>query len=323
MAFPDFFIVGAPKAGTTALHATLAVHPQVFMPRFKEPKFFLYDGVRPVGPRGPGDAHGTRESIWRRDRYEALFSDAPPGSLRGESTAFYLQDPVALGRIRLEIPHAKLIAILRDPVDRAYSNWMHLWADGLEPIGDFVTAFNAEDQRIEAGWAYFWHYRRLGLYGEQVSTVLELFGRDQLHLLRYRDLVDRPAEALNGVCDFLDIDRVQAVSIPAENTRRFVAPSPRTRAVSSVIRAGARVGAHFPPLLWRTASVPLLWALQYGGGPRPELAVDDRRRLVAVFAQDIALLERVTGVSYSDWLGDRGRGEFSVRRLEPGNAVSS
>jgi hypothetical protein len=322
MALPDFFIVGAPKAGTTALHAALATHPQVFMARVKEPKYFLYGGLRPVPTRGPGDAHGIREAVWRRDRYEALFSGAPPGRLRGESTAFYLQDPLALRRIRSEIPYAKLVAIVRDPVDRAYSNWLHLWADGLEPIGDFVAAFNAEDERMAAGWGYFWHYRRLGRYGEQVATAIDLFGRDRLHLLRYRDLVDRPAEALDGVCDFLGLDRNHTGAVPPENTRRFVAPSTRTRAVSPLIRTGATIGAHFPPRLWRTASIPLVRLLQYGGGRRPELAVEERRRLVAEFSPDIALLERVTGDSYTDWLGDRGRGEFSTRRLEAGNPVS-
>ncbi len=175
MPLPQFFIIGAPKAGTTALHAAIATHPQIFMAKVKEPKFFLYDGTRPVPTRGQGDAHGTKESIWRRDRYEELFAGAPIGAIPGESTAFYLQDPVALARIRREIPDAKLIAIIRDPVDRAYSNWLHLWADGLEPIGDFVTAFEAEDERIAAGWGFFWHYRQLGLYGEQLSQLLEIF----------------------------------------------------------------------------------------------------------------------------------------------------
>jgi len=314
MALPDFFVVGAPKAGTTALHAALAKHPQVFMPRTKEPKFFLYGGSRPVPTRGPGDAHGTRESVWRRDRYEALFAEAPSGRLRGESTAFYLQDPAALRRIRAEIPEAKLIAVVRDPVDRAYSNWLHLWADGLEPIGDFVAAFEAEEERMAAGWGFFWHYRRLGLYGEQLTRALDLFRRDQVHVLRYRDLVDHPEATLNRICDFLGLDRAITPTVAPENTRRFVAPSLRTKAISPVIRGGARVGAHFPPGLWRKASIPLLQILQSGGGLRPDLAVADRRRLRAHFAEDIAVLEGITGDSYSDWLGDRGRGEFSARR---------
>jgi hypothetical protein len=75
-------------------------------------------------------------------------------------------------RIAEELPEAKLIVIVRDPIDRAYSNWMHLWVDGLEPISDFVEAWHAEDRRVAAGWAPFWHYQRLGRYGEQLATCL-------------------------------------------------------------------------------------------------------------------------------------------------------
>jgi hypothetical protein len=117
MAFPDFFIIGAPKAGTSALHAALARHPQLFMSEVKEPKFFLCDGP-PPRDGGPGDAHSYREWIWRQVDYERLFANAPPGTLCGESTPFYLADAVAQQRIRRVVPGAKLIAILRDPVDR-------------------------------------------------------------------------------------------------------------------------------------------------------------------------------------------------------------
>ena len=64
--------------------------------------------------------------------------------------------------------------MVRDPVDRAYSNWMHLWSDGLEPEADFVTAFGREDERVRAGWAPFWRYRELGRYGEQLAHLLPL-----------------------------------------------------------------------------------------------------------------------------------------------------
>ncbi len=139
MTLPDFFVIGAPKAGTTALHAALDLHPQLYLSPIKEPKFFLCDGP-PPREGGPGDAHSYREWVWRRDDYERLFDAAPPGTLCGESTPLYLADFEAHRRIHEAVPQAKLIAILRDPVDRAYSNWSHLWADGLEPISDFVEA---------------------------------------------------------------------------------------------------------------------------------------------------------------------------------------
>ena len=99
MSLPDFFIAGAPKSGTTALHAALARHPSLYMSAVKEPKFFLTDGPPPARG-GPGDVRTYREHVWRRDDYEALFDPAPAGALRGESTPFYLYDRAAQLRIR-------------------------------------------------------------------------------------------------------------------------------------------------------------------------------------------------------------------------------
>ena len=143
---PDFLVIGAPKAGTTALHAALAAHPGLYLSAIKEPKFFLSDGPPPT-KGGPGDALTYREHVWRREDYEALFDQAPAGTLRGESTPLYLYDRAAMRRIRAALPGAALIVIVRDPVERAHSNWTHLWSAGLEPIGDFVRACDAEDRK--------------------------------------------------------------------------------------------------------------------------------------------------------------------------------
>src|SRR5246500_2536350 len=190
---PDFLVIGAPKAGTTALHAALSEHPGLYMSAVKEPKFFLSDGPPPT-KGGPGDALTYREHIWRRPEYEALFAAAPPGALRGESTPLYLYDRAAMRRIRETLPTARLIVILRDPVERAHSNWTHLWSAGLEPVGDFLRACAEEERRIAAGWASFWHYTGLGRYGEQLQYLFTLFPREQVLVLRYRPPVDAPAQ---------------------------------------------------------------------------------------------------------------------------------
>src|SRR5580692_403424 len=111
MALPDFFIAGAPKAGTTALHAALARHPALYMSPVKEPKFFLTDGPPPDKGGGPGDVTTWREHVWRRADYEALFMGATAGQLRGESTPFYLYNRDAQRRIRDQVPHARLIVV--------------------------------------------------------------------------------------------------------------------------------------------------------------------------------------------------------------------
>src|ERR1700685_1463026 len=202
---PDFLVIGAPKAGTTALHAALARHPGLYMSAIKEPKFFLTNGPPPT-KGGPGDALTYREHVWQRDRYEALFDAAPAGVLRGESTPLYLYDQAAMTRIAKTIPDVKLIVILRDPVERAHSNWTHLWSAGLEPVGDFVRACAEEERRIAAGWASFWHSTGLGRDGDVLAHVFSLFPREQVLVLRYRLLIADPAATLDRICAFLGVE---------------------------------------------------------------------------------------------------------------------
>ena len=202
---PDFLIIGAPKAGTTALHAALSQHPDVFVTNPKEPKYWLCDDAPPPAWRGPGDAHSQREWIWRRHEYERLFQPAAPHQLRGESTPFYLWSLGAHRRIAEALPEVRLIAVVRDPIDRAYSNWMHLWSDGLEPVGDFEKAFALQDDRIRAGWAPFWRYRGLGRYGEQLEHLYRYVDRERVLVLRYRDIVDEPTATVDRASRFLGI----------------------------------------------------------------------------------------------------------------------
>jgi hypothetical protein len=313
MAFPDFFVIGAPKAGTTALHAALARHPQLYLSSVKEPKFFLCDGPPPA-QGGPGDAHSYREWIWRPDAYERLFAAAPAGTLRGESTPLYLADPRAVDRIRAAVPDARLIAILRDPVDRAYSNWAHLWADGLEPNGDFMAACAEEQERAAAGWAPFWRYLETGLYGRQLDYLFSVFPREQVLVLRYRWLVEEAPRTLDAVCRFLGVEEGLLDEAPAQNVGTYVHPTPTTRLLQGAMRGGAAVGRLFPPQVWRKLSIPLLWLIQRTPQHRPELPPEDRAALIAYFSEDITLLEELTGWDLAQWRHYQGSGTYSVRK---------
>jgi hypothetical protein len=273
MALPDFLVIGAPKAGSTALHAALARHPALFLSPVKEPKYFMLDGRRPARAdhRGPGDAHSAREWVWRRDRYEALFDAAPAGVLKGESTPFYLWDRAAQRRIRRAVPEVRLIAIVRDPVDRAYSNWAHLWSDGLETIPDLIEACAAEEARVRRGFAPFWRYKELGRYGEQLEHLYTLFPREQVHVLRYKELVDDPRATLDRIAAFLGVETGVMDLAPSENVSTFVADTRLNGALRTAVRGGAAVGSAFRPQAWRRASVPLLWALKREPAQRPDL----------------------------------------------------
>jgi hypothetical protein len=159
------------------------------------------------------------EHVWRRDDYEQLFAAAPDGTLCGESTVFYLYDTAAQLRIRALLPDVRLVAVLRDPVERAHSNWAHLRGAELEPEADFRTALALEPERIAAGWAPFWHYAAAGRYGEQLDHLFTHFARDQVLLLRYKELREQPRETADRVCEFLGVDVGVITEVPRRNVR--------------------------------------------------------------------------------------------------------
>ncbi|MET8050385.1 MULTISPECIES: sulfotransferase family protein [unclassified Streptosporangium] len=306
MPLPNFLTIGAPKTGTTALHAALARHPELFMSPVKEPKFFLSDGP-PPSRGGPGDAQTYREHVWRREDYEALFDAAPPGTLTGESTPFYLYDLAAQRRIRKTIPDARLIVVLRDPVERAHSNWTHLWSAGLEPIGDVLEACAEEERRVTAGWAPFWHYLGLGKYGRQLEHLFTLFPREQVLVYRYRDLVDRPADTLDRICRFLGVETGVVTEVPRENVTAHPEPTRGHRMLSRALRVGSSVGRFLPSRVSVALTDPLERKLQRRARSRQPLTWDQREKLISHFTQDVALLQRVTGEDFSDWLRPRER----------------
>jgi len=276
------------------------------MSPIKEPKFFLSDGPPPAGG-GPGDALTYREHVWQRDRYEALFEPARPDALRGESTPLYLYDRAALRRVRDLIPAAKLIVVLRDPVERAHSNWTHLWSAGLEPVGDFVQACAEEERRIAAGWAPFWHYTRLGRYGTQLDYAFSLFPSEQVLVIRYRALVDKPAATLRRICAFLGVETGMVTDIPRENVTSHPEQTLAHRAVSAGIRVSDGLGRMLPGSTAAPATRQLERFLQRGRRERQPLSWQQRQALLPGFEDDIKLLERVLGEDFGDWLAPRTR----------------
>jgi len=327
MPLPDFLVIGAPKAGTTALHAALAQHPSLYLSTVKEPKFFLTDGPPPSKGGGPGDIPTWREHVWRRADYEALFAPAAPGQLCGESTPFYLYDTDAQRRIRELIPDVKMIAMLRDPVERAHSNWAHLWSAGLDPEGDFVRACAEEDRRVAAGWAQFWRYTRLGRYGEQLEHLYRVFPKEHVLVLRYRQLVDVPVQTLDEICAFLGVPGGVITEVPRENVTAHPDESLGHRVLSQALRGAAAAGRHLPGTTGTVLTSPLERMLQRGARPRQPLTWEQRQALLPYFESDIRLLEKVTDSDFGDWLqprersgglvGDRPAGQRQARNGQP------
>lgn len=197
--------------------------------------------------------------------------------------------------------------VLRDPVERAHSNWTHLWSAGLEPIGDVLEACAEESRRVTAGWAPFWHYLGLGKYGRQLEHLFTLFPRDQVLVYRYRDLVDRPVDTLDRICRFLGVETGVVTEVPRENVTAHPEPTRGHRMLSRALRMGSSVGRFLPSRVSVALTDPLERKLQRQARSRQPLTWDQRERLIPHFSQDVALLQSVTGENFSDWLRPRER----------------
>lgn len=162
MILPNFLIIGAAKSGTSSIYDYLKQHPQIYMSSIKEPIFFAFEGEQ-IDEFGPFNddplAKGTlTNSATNIDDYQALFRDVDGEKAIGEASVRYLYFSKSPNRIKKYIPEAKLIAILRNPVDRAYSHFLMNLRKQFEPLNDFSKALQAEEKRKLDNWGWDWHY---------------------------------------------------------------------------------------------------------------------------------------------------------------------
>ncbi len=192
MKMPNFFIIGAMKSGTTTVYEWLKQHPQIYMSPRKEPNFFSSEGEEYITRPG-GRKDSEYPMIKDIEDYCALFKDVSNESAIGEATVGYLFNPRTPERLKQCVPDARLIAILRDPVDRAFSHYRMMIRLGDEPESDFVEAFHMEENRIRNQWDPFtWSYKSVGFYYVQLKRYFDLFERSQVQVYLYEDLESKP-----------------------------------------------------------------------------------------------------------------------------------
>ena len=286
---PQFLVIGAYKSGSTAIQEALRAHPQVFLPA-KGPSFFAFDEAPAIDrPLLPGTVRD-----WAV--YQALFADAPADAVHGEVSPEYLANPWACGRIRARVPDVKLVAVLRNPVERAFSDYLMYVRDGDEKL-DFPAALDEQEERRRAG-SPTGYYLETGFYGRQLRPYFEAFPRAQIQVHLFEDFAADPDAVLEPLFTFLGVD--PALGTTPERAVN-VSGVPRNALVGAAVRGGKRVAPLLPEAVRRRARTALVRGLD-----RPALSPEVRSRLVAVYREDVAELEQLLERPLGHWLEDGG-----------------
>ncbi|HEV2498220.1 MAG TPA: sulfotransferase domain-containing protein [Terriglobia bacterium] len=291
---PDFFIVGAPKCGTTALYTYLKAHPKIFMPALKEPQFFAEDIL------------GQKRNVCTCEDYLALFEAANDERRIGEASTAYLGSALAAKRIKAFNPVAQIIVMVRNPADMMYALHSHRRYEGEEEITDFETALEADEMNIKlrgdgpkrpSGLAY----RQVASFSLQISTYFAEFGRDNVHVIVYEDFKGDTRQVYKHTLNFL--------GVPTDFEPQFPVINPNCRVRSGTIQRIVRR----PPMFLRTVShamMPLparrligncIRRLNEPVEPRPTMPAELRRRLLRDFGREVEELGLLLNRDLSGW----------------------
>jgi hypothetical protein len=272
--WPNLFVVGVVRGGTTSLWGYLEQHPEIFMSPVKEPHFFTKAGQR----RAPLYAS--------EDAYLGLFAEATE-PLRGEASASYFADAASAEAIKAVSPDAKILVALRDPVERAYSHYWHAVSNGQE-TRTFAAAVRDElaGRRPEGAEPYV----RRGFYTESLRRYLSLFG-ENVRVVFLDELSRSPAQTLRGVFEFLGVEPEVADRLVVERRNAFRLP--RGRVAARILRSNLfrRAGRRLTPSRSRAAVESLLFTRT----ERPAMDAEVRQLLAGVYASDQEELQATLG----------------------------
>jgi Sulfotransferase family len=288
--WPNFFIVGAPKAGTTSLYAYLAQHPQVFMPAVKEPQYFAQ--VRPSA-----EFEHLVEAIADQRSYLRLYRRARGYNAIGDASPSYLWHPEVPGRIKRVAPEARIIIALRDPIERAHSHYLADFREGTESLA-FDAALRNDLARSRKGLGVSHMYVEFGQYAAQVGRYLDVFGPERVHLLLFDDLRTSASHAVAGICRFLGLDAAPAADIDTARVHNgFAAPRWEwTRRVAGR-RWARRLGQSVVP---RSIGAFIFERLFNRPGVKPAIDPRAKELMLPIYEPDVLRLESMLGRTLSE-----------------------
>jgi hypothetical protein len=311
---PDFFIAGAPKAGTDALYYELDQHPQIYMSPLKEPCFFSSEirvenfepGLR---ERMKNEADSVREflhgpmtekrfggivSEW--DEYLQLFAKVRGEKAVGEGSVCYLWSQTAAGAIASRLPKARIIIVLMDPAERAFAQYLKSVSDGTA-AHSFGHHLDACFRRSDGYLGVFHPFLEFGMYGQQVRRYVDVFPADQLHISLFEETQRDPRGWFSGVLEFLGVD---PTFVPEAGRGHYHPNVPKFVWVSQALQARG---------LWKALGQcvprgiqPAVKRLLYRQTESMTMQAADRARLVEYYASDIYRLQGLLKRDLSHWL---------------------
>lgn len=271
MTWPTFFVVGAHKAGTTSLYTHLRRHPQIFLPSVKEPRYFT--------PEVPYSVS--------LDRYRDLYASASDYPAIGDITPFYLPREAAPGRIREVCPAARIVIILRDPVERAYSHYLFAReTTHEEPVKSFQEALRRYENRKSKEWYLSQQYIEHGQYHAQVRRYLDTFDGEQVKVLLFDDLLRNPNELLMQIARHIGVDPQFFAELNVSEAKNpYYVPK------FSLVRWAQTHGVtRFMPRSLVLSVRPLFFNMK-----KPPLDQESRRFLQELYAPEVSGLEDLLG----------------------------
>jgi len=228
---PNFLIVGAAKSGTTSIYQYLKQHPDIYLPENKEPRFFVSSEFKNINPDDPFFSYINKVTTFTLEDYSGLFKNAKSQRIVGEASVQYLYFyDSAIPEIKKHLGNVKIIIILRNPVERAFSAYCHYSGVNAETLS-FEKCLELEEERRKNNWAMAHFYKDLGFYLRQVNSYLKNFAQARVYL--YDDLKKDPLALVRDIYQFLDVD---TSFVPFDiNVKYNVSGVPRIKSLQSFL----------------------------------------------------------------------------------------
>ena len=301
---PNFFIVGKPKAGTTALHHLLAQHPDIFMSSFKEPHHFHLEHVQSGIDRNRGMSGLAYKD---RDKYLELFEGATDEKIVGESSTGYLYSKSAAREIAKFNPDAKILMVLREPVDFMHSFHSQLLRSANENEPDFRTALKLEESRkkgknipFTATYPDNLFYIDQARYADQVKRFFDAFDSKNVKVVIYEDLRADNLRVYREILEFLDVDpNFQPQFRDVNKTRRVRFPKVAGWVVFLADKRKYPVQKWMPGWLLKPIR-GFMRRIFYTTGPRVELDPELRQQLARELKPDVLELSELLGIDLAE-----------------------